>query len=216
MPGAGRAWSEVENPAERGWFAEVPEFANVKMPFPIVGFVVADDSPPRRIGGEMQEVRRLDFAREHVPHPAGRTITEVDGAIEPRHLDKFLVRGRGRLEEEGRGDDTVGLPHPALVPLAELHAVTADGKRPPAGAVILDNVQVDAVSGVCCIGIGTGAYGAYKAIALGVKRGYVARSAGALLAVHHSSLRDIKSGERTHRVNQATSARKNSLRLSVA
>ena len=90
MPGALFPAAQIQEKAEVRRFAVAAEASGIKMPFPVVRLVIADDASARRIRCEMQKMRRLNPAAQDVARSAFRRGTAVRRAGKRLQFNEFL------------------------------------------------------------------------------------------------------------------------------
>ena len=153
MPGAFFPASEIQRKMQIRGISHCSEFSGIKMPFSIIGLIIADDAAAGAVRCKVQKMCGNHFSAQNVPFSPGGIVPAMYVPRERLHFHQFLSRSQRCIEKQSRCNDAGGFTTPALVSLAEFNAVASDGQSLPAASVIGNDMEVQTESRVIRIRI---------------------------------------------------------------
>ena len=153
MPGAFFPASEIQRKMQIRGISHCSEFSGIKMPFSIIGLIIADDAAAGAVRCKVQKMCGNHFSAQNVPFSPGGIVPAMYIPRERLHFHQFLSRSQRCIEKQSRCNDAGGFTTPALVSLAEFNAVASDGQSLPAASVIGNDMEVQTESRVIRIRI---------------------------------------------------------------
>ena len=142
MPGAFFPASEIQRKMQIRGISHCSEFSDIKMPFSIIGLIIADDAAAGAVRCKVQKMCGNHFSAQNVPFSPGGIVPAMYVPRERLHFHQFLSRSQRCIEKQSRCNDAGGFTTPALVSLAEFNAVASDGQSLPAASVIGNDVWI--------------------------------------------------------------------------